>query len=134
MGAPESRSVAVLAEKPSVARDIARVLGANAKGDGDLHGNGDVVTWAIGHLGARAQPCGLAGGHEPFARILAGLRRGSLGGPGADADAGDAGGARAGDSPIRARRLHGSGGYVSSSEHAEGQNISGHVAARPRDW
>src|SRR5216683_7731245 len=56
MAAPESGSVAVLAEKPSVARDIARVLGAGAKGDGYLHGNGYVVTWAIGHLAALAQP------------------------------------------------------------------------------
>jgi DNA topoisomerase-3 len=52
----EPSAVAVLAEKPSVARDIARVLGANAKGDGYLHGNGYVVTWAIGHLAALAQP------------------------------------------------------------------------------
>ncbi len=52
----ESGSVAVLAEKPSVARDIARVLGASTKGDGFLHGNGYVVTWAIGHLAALAQP------------------------------------------------------------------------------
>ncbi len=56
MGAAESGSVAVLAEKPSVARDIARVLGAGSKGDGYLHGNGYVVTWAIGHLAALAQP------------------------------------------------------------------------------
>src|SRR3954453_12681566 len=56
MGSPESGSVAVLAEKPSVARDIARVLGAGAKGDGYLHGNGYVVTWAVGHLAALAQP------------------------------------------------------------------------------
>jgi len=48
--------VAVLAEKPSVARDIAKVLGANAKGDGYMHGNGYVVTWAIGHLASLAQP------------------------------------------------------------------------------
>ena len=52
----ESGSIAVLAEKPSVARDIARVLGAGIKGDGYLHGNGYVVTWAIGHLAALAQP------------------------------------------------------------------------------
>ena len=45
----------VLAEKPSVARDIARVLGAQ-RGDGYLHGGGYVVTWAIGHLAALAQP------------------------------------------------------------------------------
>src|ERR1017187_9141394 len=53
---PESGSVAVVAEKPSVARDIARVLGAAKQGDGYLHGNGYVVTWAIGHLAALAQP------------------------------------------------------------------------------
>src|SRR6516162_1626595 len=56
MASPESGSVAVLAEKPSVARDIARVLGAGSKGDGYLHGNGYVVTWAIGHLAALAEP------------------------------------------------------------------------------
>jgi DNA topoisomerase III len=48
--------VAVLAEKPSVARDIAKVLGATTKGDGYMHGNGYVVTWAIGHLASLAQP------------------------------------------------------------------------------
>jgi len=56
MSPQESGTVAVLAEKPSVARDIAAVLGATAKGDGYLHGNGYVVTWAIGHLAALAQP------------------------------------------------------------------------------
>ena len=49
-------SVVVVAEKPSVARDIARVLGANRKGDGLLEGNGYVVTWAIGHLVGLAEP------------------------------------------------------------------------------
>ncbi len=49
-------TVAVVAEKPSVARDIARVLQATAPGEGYLHGNGYVVTWAIGHLVALAQP------------------------------------------------------------------------------
>ncbi|HEY0510885.1 MAG TPA: DNA topoisomerase 3 [Thermoanaerobaculia bacterium] len=49
-------TTAVLAEKPAVARDIARVLGASQRGDGFLHGNGYVVTWAIGHLVALAQP------------------------------------------------------------------------------
>jgi DNA topoisomerase-3 len=48
--------VAVLAEKPSVARDIAKVLGATARGEGYLHGKGYVVTWAIGHLASLAQP------------------------------------------------------------------------------
>jgi DNA topoisomerase-3 len=51
-----SSAIAVLAEKPSVARDIARVLGADKRGEGYLHGNGYVVTWAIGHLVSLAQP------------------------------------------------------------------------------
>ena len=56
MADQNSGTVAVLAEKPSVARDIANVLGATTKGQGYLHGNGYVVTWAIGHLAALAQP------------------------------------------------------------------------------
>ncbi len=40
----------VVAEKPSVARDLARFLGANQRRDGFLEGNGWRVTWAIGHL------------------------------------------------------------------------------------
>jgi len=50
MEAGESRTIAVLAEKPSVAQDIARVLGADKRGKGYLQGNGYVVSWAIGHL------------------------------------------------------------------------------------
>ncbi len=49
-------TIAVVAEKPSVARDIARVLNATTRGNGFLHGNGYVVTWAIGHLVMLAQP------------------------------------------------------------------------------
>lgn len=56
MSENESTTIAVLAEKPSVARDIAKVLGADKKGEGFLHGNGYVVTWAIGHLVSLAQP------------------------------------------------------------------------------
>ena len=56
MKATESGTVAVLAEKPSVARDIARVLGAEKRGKGYLQGNGYVVTWAIGHLVSLAEP------------------------------------------------------------------------------
>jgi len=68
MKAIESSILAVLAEKPSVARDIARVLGAERRGEGYLQGNGYVVTWAIGHLVSLAQP------HEmnPEWRILGG--------------------------------------------------------------
>ena len=46
----------VIAEKPSVARDIARVLGANQKNGGVLEGNKYVVTWALGHLVTLADP------------------------------------------------------------------------------
>ncbi len=56
MKAQESGTIAVLAEKPSVARDIARVLGAEKRGKGYLQGNGYVVTWAIGHLVSLAEP------------------------------------------------------------------------------
>ena len=40
----------VIAEKPSVARDIARVLGCSKKENGALAGNKYIVTWALGHL------------------------------------------------------------------------------------
>ncbi|WPB76259.1 DNA topoisomerase 3 [Archangium violaceum] len=57
MGDGGGRGVlAVVAEKPAVARDIARALGAREQGDGFFRGNGYVVTWAIGHLVGLAQP------------------------------------------------------------------------------
>lgn len=46
----------VLAEKPSVARDIARVQNCNKKGNGCLEGNKYIVTWALGHLVTLADP------------------------------------------------------------------------------
>ena len=46
----------VVAEKPSVARDIARVLNARQKKEGYLEGNGYIVTWALGHLIHLAEP------------------------------------------------------------------------------
>ena len=46
----------VLAEKPSVAQSIAKVLGANKREDGYLEGNGYVVSWCVGHLVELAQP------------------------------------------------------------------------------
>ena len=49
-------TVVVVAEKPSVARDIAQVVGARTGAQGWLQGNGYVVTWAIGHLVGLAQP------------------------------------------------------------------------------
>lgn len=53
---PDPAFVAVVAEKPSVARDIAAVLGATKRGTGFLEGPGHAVTWAIGHLVALAEP------------------------------------------------------------------------------
>jgi len=46
----------IIAEKPSVARDIARIVGANQKQDGYLTGNDYTVTWAFGHLVTLAMP------------------------------------------------------------------------------
>ena len=46
----------IIAEKPSVARDIARIVGANSKQDGYMEGSGYLVTWAMGHLIALAMP------------------------------------------------------------------------------
>lgn len=48
--------ILVIAEKPSVARDIARVLKASQKGDGCLIGEKYVVSWAVGHLVTLAEP------------------------------------------------------------------------------
>ena len=48
--------IAVIGEKPSVARDIARILGASEKQDGYFSGNGYLVTWAFGHLVGLAMP------------------------------------------------------------------------------
>lgn len=46
----------IIAEKPSVARDIARIVGATQKQDGFLSGNNYTVTWAFGHLITLAMP------------------------------------------------------------------------------
>ena len=46
----------IIAEKPSVARDIARIVGANTKQEGYLEGGGYLVTWAMGHLITLAMP------------------------------------------------------------------------------
>ncbi len=50
------QNCAVIAEKPSVARDISKVLGAHQRRDGFFFGDGLVVTWAIGHLVRLAEP------------------------------------------------------------------------------
>ena len=48
--------ITIIAEKPSVARDIAAIVGANNRADGYLHGGGYAVTWAFGHLVQLAMP------------------------------------------------------------------------------
>ena len=48
--------ITVIAEKPSVAREIAALIGAVEKKEGYLEGNGYCVTWAIGHLVGLAMP------------------------------------------------------------------------------
>ena len=46
----------VLAEKPSVGRDIARVLGCKKETHSYIEGNDHIVTWALGHLVSLADP------------------------------------------------------------------------------
>ena len=48
--------IVCIAEKPSVARDIARILGATASHDGYMEGNGYQVTWTYGHLCTLKEP------------------------------------------------------------------------------
>ena len=48
--------IAIIGEKPSVAKSIAAIVGANEKQDGYLSGNGYLVTWAFGHLVGLAMP------------------------------------------------------------------------------
>jgi len=48
--------ILVVAEKPSVGRDIARVLGARGKGEGMIEGDNHLVTWAFGHLVRLSDP------------------------------------------------------------------------------
>ena len=50
--------IVCVAEKPSVARDLADILGAKTRKDGYFEGNGYQVTWTFGHL------CGLLEPHE----------------------------------------------------------------------
>ena len=48
--------IAIIAEKPSVAREIAAIVGASSKEDGYMQGKGYMVTWALGHLITLAMP------------------------------------------------------------------------------
>ena len=51
-----SEKTLVIAEKPSVGRDIARVLQCKQKGDGYLYSDDHIVSWAIGHLATLKEP------------------------------------------------------------------------------
>lgn len=55
-GGNQMGKIVVVAEKPSVGRDIARVIGCREHGDGCLIGGNYIVTWAIGHLVTLAEP------------------------------------------------------------------------------
>ena len=46
----------IIAEKPSVAREIARIVGATKREEGYFEGGGYAVTWAFGHLVQLAMP------------------------------------------------------------------------------
>ena len=48
--------IVCIAEKPSVAQDIARIIGANSRKDGYMEGNGYQVTWTFGHLCTLKEP------------------------------------------------------------------------------
>ncbi len=48
--------IVCIAEKPSVGRDIAKILGANRSHDGFMEGNGYIVTWTFGHLCTLLEP------------------------------------------------------------------------------
>ena len=45
-----------IAEKPSVAKDLAQILGANVRHDGYFEGNGYLVSWTFGHLCTLKEP------------------------------------------------------------------------------
>ncbi|GHT02913.1 DNA topoisomerase [Bacteroidia bacterium] len=63
---------AIIAEKPSVAREIAAIVGANHKEDGFMTGNGYMVTYAFGHLIGLAMPedCGFTGFNREHLPII----------------------------------------------------------------
>lgn len=48
--------IVCITEKPSVAKDIAQILGAGVKRDGFYEGNGYCVTWTFGHLCTLKEP------------------------------------------------------------------------------
>ncbi len=59
--------IVCIAEKPSVARDIARIIGANNSRDGYMEGNGYQVTWTFGHLCTLKEPGDYTTAWKPWA-------------------------------------------------------------------
>ena len=59
--------VVCIAEKPSVARDIARIIGATSSHDGYMEGNGYQVTWTYGHLCTLKEPGDYTQAWKPWA-------------------------------------------------------------------
>ncbi|MBQ9649404.1 MAG: DNA topoisomerase 3 [Prevotella sp.] len=59
--------IVCIAEKPSVARDIARIIGANTSHDGYMEGNGYQVTWTFGHLCTLKEPGDYTQAWKPWA-------------------------------------------------------------------
>ena len=59
--------IVCIAEKPSVARDIARIIGANSSRDGYMEGNGYQVTWTFGHLCTLKEPGDYTSAWKPWA-------------------------------------------------------------------
>ncbi|KIL49636.1 DNA topoisomerase III [Jeotgalibacillus soli] len=60
------KKTVVLAEKPSVGRDIARVLNCTKKGNGFFEGESHIVTWALGHLVTLADPEGYGNEYQSW--------------------------------------------------------------------
>ena len=59
--------IVCIAEKPSVARDIARIIGATTQRDGYMEGNGYQVTWTYGHLCTLKEPGDYTAAWKPWA-------------------------------------------------------------------
>ena len=59
--------IVCIAEKPSVARDIARIIGATSSRDGYMEGNGYQVTWTFGHLCTLKEPGDYTAAWKPWA-------------------------------------------------------------------
>ena len=66
-GEKKEKMTVCIAEKPSVARDIARILGATSSHDGYMEGNGYQVTWTYGHLCTLKEPGDYTAAWKPWA-------------------------------------------------------------------